>query len=161
NGNVIAPGTAIVPGDTFQGMYSITNSQTTGGGNVLYSGNFQLAGIFQLLVQSVTANVSSSGNSAFTLVPYAPFAAQHGLPAGAMIAIWDGPANLFNAAAPTWQQAEATATAGTLWEVGGAAPGSVWGRDYYWAAVGSPNPGVAAFSTSLQMLANNTGILNG
>ncbi len=161
SGSLVSAGTPIVPGDTFQGMYLITNSQTPAGANVLYSGNFQLAGVFQLLVQSTTANVDSSGDSAFTFVPYAPFAAQFGLPAGAMVALWDGPANAFNASAPTWQQAETTATAGTLWEVAGAAPGSVWGSNYYWAAVGSANPGVASFATSLQLLYNNTGVPNG
>ena len=74
SGNVIAPGTAIVPGDTFQGMYLVTNSQTTGGANILSPGDFQFAGVFQLLVQSSTSNVNSSGDTAFTLVPYAPFA---------------------------------------------------------------------------------------
>ena len=78
-----------------------------------------------------------------------------------MFALWDGPANAFNAAAPTWQQAEATATAGSLWEVGGTPPGSVWGDNYYWAAVGSATPGVAAFSTSLQLLGNFTGVPSG
>jgi hypothetical protein len=157
-GNIIAPGSPIEPGDTFQGMFLITTSQTPGGSNQLSPGDFQLAGVFQTLIEAVTPNVNSNGDSAFKLVPYPPFATQFRLPAGAMCAIWDGPANTFDAAAGSWQAAEATATQGTLWQVGGAAPGSVWGSDYYWASVGSSNPGSSSFTASLQLLYNGTGI---
>ena len=160
----------IVAGDTLQGIYNITSSQTTGGANVLNPGNFQVSGIFDTLVLSTTTNVDSAGDTAFTLGVDPNFNAHLGLtgsnalPAGAMIALYQGPANAFNASQGSISAAHIAAAyatvlnGATLAQVAGAKAGGVWGTDYYWAAVGSPNPGVSSFATSLNLLYSNPAI---
>jgi hypothetical protein len=171
NGNLLSPGAQITAGDTLSGIFLITSSSTPGGANQLTPGNFQLAGLFSARVASVSTNpVDGNGNFAFQLTPDAAFGTKVGV-AGAMAAIYVGPANQFNAAtgslatvtninSPAVAAAYASVTNGaTLWQVGGAAPGQqTWGTDYYWAAVGSGSPGVSSFAADLQLLLNNTGI---
>ncbi len=158
NGSLVT-GT-IQPGDTIQGMFNLTVSETPLSTNLLAPGNFQLSGIFSLLVRSTTA--IGSGNAAFTIVPDPAFATRNSLASGAMFAIYQGPANQFNAASATFAGAMATATSNsTVWQVFGSSSGSSgtgWGANYYWAAVGSQNPGTSSFAGSLQLLTNNTGI---
>lgn len=161
----------IVQGDTFQGIYIVTNSQNSGAGNQLGPLNFQVAGIFDTLVLSTTSGVGPGGtNTAFTLGVDPNFNAHFGLtgtnalPAGAMTALYQGPANQFNASTGSISAANIAAAVGsvlngaTLAQVAGNANGanqtgnnSTW----YWAAVGPAGPGVASFAASLNLLYSN------
>ncbi len=165
---------AIQNGDTFEGIFTVTNSQTPGAGNQLVPNNFQIAGIFDTLILSSTGGVGPGGTqTAFTLGVDPNMSAHFGLtgsntlPAGAMTALYQGPANQFNASqgsisAANIAAAYATVLNGsTLAQVAGNANGANQtgnGTTWYWAAVGSPNPGVAAFATSLNLLYSNPAI---
>ncbi len=165
---------AIVAGDTFQGIFTVTNSQTPGAGNQLVPNNFQIAGIFDTLVLSTTGGVGPGGTqTAFTLGVDPNFNAHLGLtgsntlPAGAMTALYQGPANQFSASQGSISAAHIAAAyatvlnGSTLAQVAGNANGANQtgnGTTWYWAAVGSPNPGVAAFATSLNLLYSNPAI---
>ncbi len=162
SGNLVTG--AITAGDTFQGIYNITTSQTPGGSNVLAPGNFSVTGIFDTVVSAVNST-GTAGVFSFTLVPDPNFNAHvlaiagtnPGLQAGAMIALYDTPANQFNAAGTLTQAYTTALSGGILTQVGGNASSGTtgWGTSYYWAAVGSGSPGVASFATSLNLLYNN------
>jgi len=140
--------TPVVAGDVLHGIFNITSVQDQSG-NVKYPSGFQLTGIFDALISSV-----SGLNS--TLVPDPSFSVPGGSP-GTMVAVYNNTGSF--TATGTIASTEASATAGTLWMTLGAPTGnSVWGTNYYWADVGSSTPGLSSFAASLGLLNNNTGV---
>jgi hypothetical protein len=147
----------ISPGDELRGIFTIQNSQNSSASQIRTPSGFELTGAFDALVSRVAPTGGS--DALFEFVPTSgagSFAATYG--AGAMIAVFNDTSPDFTAAG-TVASTTASATDGSLYLVLGANPANgVWGTNYYWAAVGSANPGIAVFSASLQTLTNNTGI---
>ncbi len=143
----------IAGGDVLEGVFDITQSQ----GPTRYPNGFDLKGVFEVLVQSVTG---TGTDQQFTIVPYAPFGASLGV-TGAMIAFYSdvGPVKPF-LDTDTAAKQYAEATTGSLYMVLGGT--GTWGTDYYWAANGNPDTLAsnvsATFDASLQLLVNDTGI---
>ncbi len=144
-------------GDTLRGIFNVTNSQNDSSSELRFSdGSFELTGIFEVEVSRVDA-----ANGLFEFVPYAPFATEFSLSAGAMIAAFYDTSPNFSSAGSV-AAAELTATNGSLYFSLGA--NDDWGDvnadgdGYYWASQGSQTPGVASFAASLALLDNNTGI---
>src|SRR5262249_46175474 len=138
-------------GDELRGIFTITNSQTTSASQTRSPSGFELTGIFDVNVNRVAS--TGGADALFEFTPRASFETTYGT--GAMVALFNDTSPDFTASG-TVSATEASATDGSLYMVLGGT--GTWGTNYYWGAVGSANPGVAAFAASLHVLTNNTGI---
>lgn len=151
------------PGDTLRGTFdwnTIEGLQSGSGPEPIGAGgNNELSGIFETEVISRTFVgpgadlIVGTGDDLYNFVfgVHAGFAAEFGLPAGALIAMWEDDTPDYNRVAPI-ATAEATATNGILrWVLGfGADPGLVNPNgsgaqgDEIWLAFGAPqDPSIA------------------
>lgn len=135
-------------GDSIRGIFTVTSSTPQAGGAQRNLVDFELTGIFETEILSVTANSGgAAGTSSFSDFVFGAVAGGvNGTGAGSMIAFYEDFTPDFSSifGAGSIAAAEAFATDGTLYATFGAPTGNQVGApsgasDYYWVSSGYAN----------------------